>query len=178
MRITKENSLVLLIDVQEKLYPHMKDKELLSQKIITLLKGASALNLPLIAARQYPQGLGDMIEELRPFTTDYYDKITFSCCGNENLNAKLRESGCKYVIITGIEAHICVLQTVIDIKALGLLPVVVTDAISSRRQHDYEIALRRMEYEGAILTTVESILFELCREAGTEVFRTISRLVK
>lgn len=178
MRINKEESLVLLIDVQEKLYPHMENKEALSQKIITLLKGITALGVPLVAARQYPQGLGDIIDELRTHVNACYDKITFSCCGNDNLIAKLRESGCKYVIITGIEAHICVLQTVIDLKALGYLPIVVTDAISSRRHHEYEIALRRMEYEGAILTTVESILFELCREAGTEVFRTISRLVK
>lgn len=178
MRITKEDSLVLLIDVQEKLYPHMNNKEKLSQKTITLLKGITALGIPLTAARQYPQGLGDIIEELRPYGSECYDKVTFSCCSNDNLIARLRESGCKYVIIAGIEAHICVLQTVIDLKALGYLPVVVTDAISSREQQDYEIALRRMEYEGAILTTVESILFELCREAGNEVFKTISRLVK
>lgn len=178
MRITKEDSLVLLIDVQEKLYPHMNNKEKLSQKIITLLKGITVLGVPLVAARQYPQGLGDTIEELRPYINECYDKITFSCCGNDNLITRLRESGCKYVIITGIEAHICVLQTVIDVKALGYIPVVVTDAISSRGQQDYEITLRRMEYEGAILTTVESILFELCREAGNEVFKTISRLVK
>lgn len=178
MRINKEESLVLLIDVQEKLYPHMENKEMLSQKIITLLEGMKTLGVPLVAARQYPQGLGDTIGELRPYINGHYDKITFSCCGNENLLAKLRESGCKYVIITGIEAHICVLQTVIDLKTAGYLPIIVTDAISSRKHWDYEIALRRMEYEDAILTTVESILFELCREAGTDTFKAISRLIK
>jgi len=178
MRIDIEDSLLLLIDVQEKLYPHMQNKEALSQKTVTLLNGAKALGLPIMAARQYPQGLGDTIEELRPYFNNYYDKMTFSCCGNDNLIAKLRETGCKNVIITGIEAHICVLQTVIDLKELGYLPIVVSDAISSRRQQDYEIALRRMEYEGALITTVESILFELCRQAGTDVFKTISRLVK
>lgn len=178
MRINKEDSLVLLIDIQEKLYPHMENKEALNQKVTTLLKGAAALSLPLVSARQYPQGLGDIIDELRPYINDCYDKTTFSCCGSSDLSARLGEAGRKTIIITGIEAHICVLQTVIDLKALGYLPVVVTDAISSRRHHDYKIALRRMEYEGAILTTVESILFELCREAGTEVFKTISRLIK
>ncbi len=178
MRITKEESLVLLVDVQEKLHPHMENKEELTQKIITLLKGIAALEIPLMAARQYPQGLGDTIGLLRPHITECYDKITFSCCGNDKLVDKLRESGRKYVIIAGIEAHVCVLQTVIDLKLLGFLPIVVTDAVSSRNHYDYDVALRRMEYEGAILTTVESILFELCREAGTEVFKTISRLVK
>lgn len=178
MRIQTESSVLLLVDVQEKLYPHMANKEVLNQKITTLLKGGQALGLPLLAARQYPQGLGDTIEELRPYFTGYYDKTTFSCCGNVDLIGRLQETGCKYVIIAGIEAHICVLQTVIDLKTLGFLPVVVTDAISSRNQRDYEIALHRMEYEGAILTTVESIVFELCRQAGSEAFKTISRLVK
>ena len=178
MRIQTESAVLLLIDVQEKLYPHMENKEALSHKLTALLKGGQALGLPLLAARQYPQGLGDTIEELRPYFAGYYDKTTFSCCGNSNLIGRLEETGCKYVIIAGIEAHICVLQTVIDLKTLGFRPIVVTDAVSSRHHQDYEIALRRMEYEGAILTTVESILFELCRQAGSEVFKTISRLVK
>ena len=178
MRIVQNDSVVLLIDIQEKLYPHMDNKEALTQKTVTLLKGVKALGLTTVAARQYPQGLGDTIEELKPYLDSYYDKMTFSCCGDDNFIATLQETGCKNVIIIGIEAHVCVLQTVVDLKALGYQPIVVTDAISSRRRQDYEIALRRMEYEGAILTTVESILFELCRQAGTDVFKTISRLVK
>lgn len=178
MRILTEDSLLLMIDVQEKLYPHMENKEALSQKITMLINGAKALGLTTVAARQYPKGLGDTIEELRPYFNEYYDKMTFSCCGVDTLITKLSESGYKNIIITGIEAHICVLQTVIDLKSLGYQPIVVVDAISSRRIQDYEIALRRMEYEGAILTTVESILFELCRQAGMDIFKTISRLVK
>ena len=92
--------------------------------------------------------------------------------------AELRAAGRKNVIIAGIETHICVLQTVVDLKELGFLPVVVVDAVSSRKERDTEIGLRRMEQEGAVLTTVESILFELCRQAGSETFKTISRLVK
>ncbi|WP_371381350.1 hydrolase [Sporomusa aerivorans] len=178
MRIAKSDSVLLMIDIQEKLYPHMENKEALRQKVSTLLEGGKALGVPLLAARQYPQGLGATIEEFRPYFTDYYDKMTFSCCGNENLTGKLQATKCKNVIIAGIEAHICVLQTVVDLKALGYLPVVVADAVSSRNHHDYEFALRRMEYEGAILTTVESILFELCGQAGSDVFKTISRLIK
>ena len=178
MRIEKENSLLLIIDVQEKLYHHMENAATLSAGILTLLQGAEALGVPVAAARQYPQGLGDTIEALRPHIKEHYDKITFSCCGNSELLSRLSDSGCQSVIIAGIEAHVCVLQTVIDLKAAGYFPIVVVDAVGSRHRRDYDIALRRMEAEGALLATVESILFELCRESGSAAFKAISRLVK
>lgn len=178
MRINKETAMLLMIDIQDKLFPHMENKDALAEKMVTLLKGMQTLAIPMLAARQYPQGLGDTIEELRPYFEGYFDKITFSCCGDDALLAKLKTTSRQNIIIAGIEAHICVLQTVIDLKALGFFPIVVTDAIGSRHRYDYEIALKRMEYEGAILVTVESILFELCYQAGTDVFKAISRLVK
>ena len=178
MRIKKEKAQLLMIDIQEKLYPYIENNEVLSHKVLTLLAGMKALAVPIMAARQYPKGLGDTIEELGVFFSQYYDKMTFSCCGSENILEELRKTDRKNIIITGIEAHICVLQTVIDLKALGFTPIVVVDAIGSRNRRDHEIALKRMEYEGAILTTVESILFELCQRAGSEEFKLISRLVK
>ena len=178
MRIEKEKAIFLLIDVQEKLYPHMENKEALVTKTVTLLSGLAALDVPAVAARQHPQGLGDTIEQLRPYFGGYYDKKDFSCCGHEDLMAKVAETGRKQVIIAGIEGHICVLQTALDLKTLGFQPVVVVDAISSRSRQDYDIALRRMEQEGVLLTTVESILFELCRVSGTAQFKAISKLVK
>jgi len=168
----------LMIDFQEKLFPHMENHEGLGRKVITLLEGMKALGVPSMATRQYPKGLGDTIEELGTYFSQYYDKTTFSCCGSENLLGELHKTGSKNIIITGIEAHICVLQTVIDLKALGFSPIVVVDAIGSRDRRDCEIALKRMEYEGVVLTTVESILFELCHTAGTEEFKMISRLIK
>ncbi len=179
MRLEISDSVVLIIDIQEKLFPHMSQREELREKNVTLLAGTASLGVPRLAARQYPQGLGDMIEPIRPyFPAGCWDKTTFSCCGSEPLMAELRAAGRKNVIIAGIETHICVLQTVVDLKELGFLPVVVVDAVSSRKERDTEIGLRRMEQEGAVLTTVESILFELCRQAGSETFKTISRLVK
>lgn len=178
MRIERDKAVFLLIDVQEKLYPHMENKEALLSKTVTLLSGLAALEVPALAARQHPQGLGDTIEQLRPYFEGYYDKKDFSCCSHEGLMATVAEAGRNQVIIAGIEAHICVLQTAIDLKAIGFQPVVVTDAISSRSRQDYDIALRRMEQEGVLLATVESILFELCRVSGTAQFKAISRLVK
>jgi len=178
MRIKKESSQLLVIDVQEKLFPHIENKETLSKKMVTLVEGMKVLNVPMLAARQYPKGLGDIIEELRPYFLQYHDKTTFSCCGSEVLLGTLQGSGRNNIIIIGVEAHICVLQTVIDLKARGFTPIVVVDAISSRRRSDYEMALKRMEYEGAVLTTVEAILFELCYETGNEAFKMISKLIK
>jgi len=178
MRIKKEKSQLLMIDIQEKLFPYIENNEVLEKKVVTLLAGMEALAVPIMAARQYPKGLGDTIEGLGTYFSQYYDKTTFSCCSSENILEELRKTDRRNIIITGIEAHICVLQTVIDLKALGFTPIVVADAIGSRDRRDYEIALKRMEYEGAVLTTVESILFELCRRAGTEEFKMISRLVK
>jgi len=178
MRIEKEKSQLLMVDIQEKLFPHIENQDVIGKKVITLLEGMKTLAVPIMAARQYPKGLGDTIKELGVYFPQSYDKMTFSCCGSENILAELQKTDRKNIIIIGIEAHICVLQTVIDLKALGFTPIVVVDAIGSRARRDYEIALKRMEYEGAIVTTVESILFELCHTAGTEEFKIISRLVK
>jgi nicotinamidase-related amidase len=178
MRLEKEKSQFLLVDMQEKLFPYIAGNEIIVKKVKTLMEGMKALEVPMMAAQQYPKGLGNTIEELRPYFSKYHDKMTFSCCGNEALVKELHEQNSKNVIVAGIEAHICVLQTVIDLKEFGFQPIVVVDAIGSRTRSDYEIALERMKYEGAILTTVESILFELCYQAGSDAFRTISRLVK
>lgn len=178
MRIEKERSQFLLVDMQEKLFPYIDGNANIAKKATTLIEGMKALSVPMLAARQYPKGLGETIEGLRPYFSTYHDKMTFSCCGNETLVTELQRTDRKNVIIAGIEAHICVLQTVIDLKALGFLPIVVVDAVGSRTKRDYKTALQRMKYEGAILTTVESILFELCYQAGTDAFKIISRLVK
>lgn len=178
MRIKSEESLLLLVDMQDKLFPHMENKEVLGEKVITLVKGLDALGIPMLTARQYPKGLGPTLTMLQPYFSEYYDKTTFSCCGSEALLEKLRSLGRKNVLIAGIEAHVCVLQTVVDLKELGFLPVVVTDAVASRHKTDYEMALVRMEQEGALLATTESILFELCCQAENPAFKTISQLVK
>lgn len=178
MRLEKESSQFLLVDMQEKLFPYIVGNEIIAKKVITLMEGMKALEIPMMAAQQYPKGLGNTIEQLRPYFSTYHDKLTFSCCGNESLVKELHKQDSKNVIIAGIEAHICVLQTTIDLKALGFQPIVVVDAIGSRTKSDYEIALERMKFEGVILTTVESILFELCYQAGSDAFRAISKLVK
>jgi hypothetical protein len=180
MRITAEKSIALLIDIQEKLFPHMQEGEALLDNCRKLVRGLSALNVPFLLSEQYPRGLGLTIETLRTLLPEYIplEKISFSCCGSDVFNSSLARSKKHYVLIAGIEAHVCVMQTVIDLCAAKYQPVVIEDCISSRRFNDKIISLERMRREGAIISTCESILFELCQQAGTETFKAISKIVK
>ncbi len=180
MRINREKSVGLVIDIQERLYPHMDQKEVLLGKSIVLLEGLKVLEVPILLTEQYPKGLGHTIEQVRLALEDLspIEKIAFSCCDEPAYLEKLSRAVHSNVIICGIEAHVCVLQTVVDLLGMEYQPVVVADCVSSRNPEDKKVALERMRMEGAIITTCESILFELARVAGTDEFKAISRLVK
>lgn len=180
MRITKDNSLALIIDVQEKLFPYIAENLQLVENIKRLIEGLKILEIPMFVTEQYRKGLGLTVEEIsKTFEKfDSMEKTSFSCCDDDSIQQLLTSRNKKFVIVCGIESHICVLQTTIDLIQKGFLPVVVTDCISSRSLYNKQIALERMKYEGAVLATYESILFELCRFAGNDQFRAISRLVK
>lgn len=176
MRIQKENAIALVIDYQEKLVPVMHKKETLIHNSAILLAGLDVLGVPMVITQQYTKGLGGTVKEIMGAagSEEYIDKISFSAfdCVKEAIQGK------KYVIVCGIETHICVLQTVIDLAAAGYIPVVVADCVSSRKESDKKIALQRMKDEGAIVTTYESVLFELLKVAGTETSKKIQRLIK
>jgi len=180
MRILSEDTVGLIIDYQERLLPHMHEKQQLLENSIILIEGLKALNTPFIISEQYRKGLGSTVAEICGLFPVFnpLEKVSFSCCDDHEISRALTESGSKFVVICGIESHVCVLQTAIDLKEKNLIPVVVTDCISSRRLHDKETAIERMKQEGIMTASYESILFELCRFAGTERFRTISKLVK
>jgi len=133
--------------------------------------------------RQYPKGLGDIVPELRAAAGDYmpHDKLAYSAMKDEAIAAefeRLRADGIENIIVTGVESHVCVLQSCIDLAEAGFRPVLVVDCVGSRNPFDKEIALRRAEQENVLLTTAEAILFELCVVAGTDEFKAISKLVK
>ena len=176
MRILREETAALVVDYQEKLVPVMREKELLIYHSQILLQGLKVLDVPMIITQQYTKGLGTTVQDITAAIgkEEFVEKISFSAF--ENVKEML--SGKRFVIVCGIEAHICVLQTVIDLAAAGYVPVVVEDCISSRKKYDKKIALERMKQEGAIITTTESLLFELLREAGTETSKKIQRLIK
>ncbi|MCG6185968.1 isochorismatase family protein [Maribellus maritimus] len=180
MRITKENTIGLVIDIQERLFPVMWEKENLLKNCAILLNGLKELSLPTIVTQQYTKGLGETLQEIKATIADfnYVEKRDFSCCDELKVAEKLKVSGAENVIICGIESHVCVLQTAVDLKEAGLNPVVVMDCVSSRSKESIDIAKERFRYERIMMTSYESILFELTRTAGAPEFRAISKLVK
>jgi nicotinamidase-related amidase len=180
MRILPQHSALLVIDFQERIFPAIHEHEMLSKKVFILIEGMKLLQVPVFVTEQYVKGLGPTVGEIARCLEgiDRIEKAAFSCMDEPRFTMALANSGRDYVIVCGIESHVCVLQTVIDLKQHGYHPVVVTDCVSSRKESDKRFALERMKQEGVILTTYEAILFELLRYSGGEVFKGISKLVK
>ena len=180
MRIDRDNAIGVVIDIQEKLLPHMFEKDEVVQNTKILIQGLKQLDIPVMVTEQYRKGLGETVDEIAKQIEEFphYEKITFSCCDDPKFTEHLELSTKRSVIIAGIESHVCVLQTAIDLKQRGFHPYVVTNCTSSRKPEDKQTALIRMQQEGIFLTTYEAILFELARRAGTDEFKAISRLVK
>ena len=181
MKISREQCVAILIDVQERLFPHIYQHHELEQNLVRLIQGLKILNVPIIVTQQYTRGLGETIPPIKEILDPFQpiEKLTFSCCGVpavwDHLGTMEER---RYVILFGIETHVCVLQTALDLIREDFVPVIVEDCVSSRRLNDKQVALRRMEAVGCILTTSESLLFELLGKAGTDTFKAISRLVK
>ncbi len=169
---------LLVVDVQEKLMPLIGGSRRIIWNLRRLLDGAAALGLKALATEQYPQGLGKTVEELANRLGHIPSKAMFSCAGCEDFAKQFVELGNSKILVSGIEAHVCVQQTVLDLLANGYRVYVPVDAIGSRYAVDYETALKRMESAGATLTTTESALFEWCQVSGTPEFKKISALVR
>lgn len=178
MLMSAEDSALLIIDVQERLIPAMRAAARVVWNCRRLLDGATVLDVPVAATEQYPKGLGPTVAELRSRLPTPAEKITFSCSSCGELFASLRAQNRHKILVAGIEAHVCVQQTVLDLLADGWTVFVAADAVSSRFELDEQFALRRMETAGAVLTTTEAALFEWCRQASGERFKQISRLAK
>ncbi len=180
MRVLKENTAGLVIDIQERLYPHIYENEAIARNTGILIEGLKVLGVPVLVTQQYTRGLGPTIPGLLESIRDFplIEKSAFSCCDEPDFIRALDETHKQFVLIAGIESHVCVLQTVIDLLEREYQPVVVEDCVSSRKANDKRLSVRRMRREGAIVTSYESILFELCRFSGTDEFKSISKLVK
>ena len=178
--LQKETAALALIDVQGKLASLMHEREELYRQLQILVKGAQALDLPIFWMEQYPEGLGPTIPELAELLADQQPlaKLCFSACGQRDFQDGLRKSGRRQVIVAGIETHICVYQTARDLLEDNYDVEIVADAVSSRSAQNKEIGIEKMRLAGAAITSVETVLFELLREAGTPQFKEIARLVK
>jgi nicotinamidase-related amidase len=180
MRILKEEAAAVVVDIQERLLPHIHEGDIILNNCLKLIAGLKILSVPILITQQYTRGLGPTVPAIAEMFSEfnYIEKISFSCCQEPAFEAGIEQLAKKNIILLGIETHVCVLQTCLDLIADGKRPIVVEDCVSSRKANDKLIALGRMRQEGAVITTFESLLFELARIAGNSTFKNISGIVK
>lgn len=178
--LRKDDTLLVIIDIQTKLLNVIFEKERLVSSCRKLIQAAGLLEVPMVLTEQYPKGMGPTDPEISQLLANpgAIEKVSFSCCGVEDFNRKVASFGKKQVMVIGIEAHVCVLQTVHDLLHRGYLAYVPYDAVSSRKEGDCTNALDRMRQAGAAIGSVESAVFELLERADTPVFKQVSRLIK
>jgi nicotinamidase-related amidase len=169
---------LLVIDVQEKLVPFIHGKDALIRNIAFLIDGAKLLGIPVQGTEQYPKGLGHTVAELANRLPAMPDKVGFSSCAVPSVTDSMRRAGRGKVVLVGIETHVCVQQTALDLLADDFRVYVPVDAVSARYPLDHEYALRRMEKAGAILTTAETCLFEWLGGADHPRFKEASKMVQ
>ncbi len=180
MLLDRRRALLLVVDVQRKLAPAIAGGEAAIARTRLLLEGARRLEVPVLATEQYPRGLGATVEELLPWPEDtaVFEKIGFSAMRDAAFADHLAARGREQIVICGMESHVCVLQTALDLLARGHAVFVAADACGSRHPRSHELALARLRQEGARVVDSEMVLFEWLEEAGTDSFRAISRLIK
>jgi nicotinamidase-related amidase len=180
MKILENNTAAVIIDIQENLFPHIYNHEILLVNSLKLIEGLKILEIPIVITQQYTKGLGPTVQSVTGKFQEFsfIEKNSFSCCDEPLFMTQLARLEKKNILILGIEAHVCVLQTCVDLIEKGYTPVVIEDCIGSRKDQNKTIALLRMQQEGALITSSESILLELTRYSGSERFKRISGIIK
>jgi nicotinamidase-related amidase len=178
--LLRDQTALLLIDIQEKILAVMNNADKVIDNSLKLIKGFKVLNIPIFYTEQYPKGLGTtseiLLSELQGLSP--IQKMSFSCYGAGNFFTRLTDNNVTQVVVAGIESHVCVQQTVLDLVANNFQVNVAADAVSSRNDLDNKISLERMKVHGAEITTSEAILFELLVNCGTDEFKEISKIIK
>lgn len=177
--LKKEDSLMIVIDIQDRLIKAMSKGDRVLKNTNILLESLRAMDIPVIVTEQYPKGLGHTVEDISNIHKDLevFDKNSFTGC-IEGVNKRLEELGRKKVIIVGMEAHVCVLQTCRDLLSQGYDVHIVRDGVTSRTEENYENALGMMQDMGAVISNTETILFDLLKKAGSDEFKLVSKLIK
>lgn len=179
--LTRDGTVLVIVDFQERLAMTMPERENVLRAITKLVAACKILRVPILVTEQYPQGLGPTVAPLKAaLGTDYkpFEKMSFSCCGCEPFMTALEALKRRNVLLVGIEAHVCVLQTALDLAHRGYAVHVATDACCSRHEMDWNMGLLRMEHAGIFMTTTESAIFQLLERAGTPEFKEILKIVK
>ena len=173
------NTVLLVIDIQEKIKSAMLNIEKVIENTSRLIKAANILEIPVIYTEQYPKGLGKTVESLKVLLDNAkgFEKVGFSCCIDTEFCNYLKSLNRKQVIICGIESHVCVCQTVHDLLADNYAPHIISDAVSSRAEENYKVALNKMNRSGAVISSVEIALFELIRGSNHPNFKEVQKLI-
>ncbi|HEY9871383.1 MAG TPA: hydrolase [Candidatus Obscuribacterales bacterium] len=178
--LSAESAVLLIVDVQENFRKHLPDVSNLARNISILIEASKILNVPVFVTEQYPQGLGKTLAEIKACLGDheYFEKSCFSCCDAQGFLDKLSVLERKQIMVSGIEAHVCVNQTVHGLLEAGYTVHVINDAIASRSARNKEIGWEKMIGSGAVPSCVEMALFEMLYESGTDTFKAVQRLIK
>jgi nicotinamidase-related amidase len=158
----------------------MSDRKRVIDNCIHLIEAAKLLRIPLILNEQYPKGLGPTVTEIRDALQSYepLEKVSFSCCRGDKFLGDLKNTGRRSVLLVGMETHVCVLQTCIDLLREGFFVHTVSDAICSRTEDNFRTAIEFMRDAGAVITCTETVLFQLLEKAGSEEFKVLSKRIK
>jgi nicotinamidase-related amidase len=177
-RLTGKHGALLVVDFQDKLLAAIPGRDALESNVVFLIRGARALGLPVWATEQYPRGLGPTTPAVAELIAERPAKTAFHCCAVPQLLEQLYGRHIRHVTVAGIEAHVCVAQTALELLDLGFRVQVPADAVGSRQTSDREIALRRLEHAGAVVSTAEAVVFEWTETAERPEFKAISELIK
>ena len=178
--ITPKDTLLLVIDVQGRLADKVFEPELVERNISKLIRACKLLGVPMLYTEQYPKGLGSTIASLKEIIGEHqpFEKLSFSCCGSEEFMRHLRSLGRNDIIVVGMETHVCVYQTSVELIEFGYNVHLVADAVSSRSEGNRRIGIHCIERAGGALTSTEMAIFELMRVAEGDTFKAISGIVK
>jgi len=180
MRLERNQTVLVVIDVQSKLLPVIYDYPALVENIKKIIQGAQILGIPVVLTEQYPEGLGLTVDEIKETLTEYrpIEKVSFSCFREEKFVRRIKQLNRNQILVCGIEAHICVYQTCMDLLSDGYKVHLLVDAISSRKMANKNLTIEKLHGMGVQITSVEMALFEILKDATSDEFKKISRIVK
>ncbi len=180
MLISREQSLLLIVDIQERLAPAILNAKAVVANVKKLIQAATHFEIPILASEQYPKGLGQTLTELREIVPpeDIFEKTHFSCLGEKGFADRLGQQARRQIIVCGMEAHVCVLQTALALAASGWTPMVVADGVSSRQAEDRDLGLMRLRDADVMVVSTEMVLFEWIGQAGTADFKALLPLIR
>ena len=176
----KQDAILVIIDIQERLAAVMGERQKVITNCLHLINAAGLLQIPVLITEQYPKGLAPTVNEIKDTSeiNETIEKIAFNACKEPNFITRISSSGRNKIILTGMETHICVLQTCLGLLEMGYSVNVANDAVCSRTTENYKTGIEFMRDAGAVITCTETILFQLLEKAGTEEFKNISKRIK